>query len=87
LYIKSGEITDHCQNEGDIRIQDIDSQGDSQGIENGTNVIWYEKDSEINIHFRKAVKSIKEMRGSILGGKDLSKIRTADLLDDVFWLS
>ena len=48
---------------------------DSQGIENGTNVIWYEKDGEINIHFRKAVKSIKEMRGSISGGKDLSKRR------------
>ena len=47
---------------------------DSQGIENGTNVIWYEKDGEINIHFRKAVKSIKEMRGSISGGKGLSKI-------------
>ena len=44
---------------------------DSQGIENGTNVIWYEK----------------EMRGSISGGKDLSKIRTTDLLDEEFGLS
>ncbi len=48
---------------------------DSQGIENGMYVIWYEKDGEINIHFRKAGKSIKEMRCSILGGKDLSKIK------------
>ena len=56
-------------------------------IENGMEVIWYEKDGEINIYFRKAVKSIKEMRGSILGGKDLSRTRTADLLDEEFGVS
>lgn len=59
---------------------------DTQGIEKGMEVIWYEKDGEINIYFRKAVKSIKEMRGSISGGKDLSKTRTADLLDEEFEL-
>ena len=59
---------------------------DAQGIENGMEVIWYEKDGELNIYFRKAVKSIKEMRGSILGGKDLSKAKTADLLDAEFGL-
>ena len=57
---------------------------DRQGIENGMEVIWYEKDGEINIHFRKAVQSIKEMRGSISGGTDLSKTRAVDLLDEEF---
>lgn len=47
---------------------------DKQGVEDGMEVIWYEEDGKINIYFRKAVKSIKEMRGTISGGKDLSKI-------------
>jgi len=47
---------------------------DKQGVENGMEVIWYEEDGEITINFRKAVKSIKEMCGSISGGKNLSKI-------------
>ncbi len=59
---------------------------DTQGIKDGMEVIWYEEEGKINIYFRKAVKSIKEMRGTILGGKDLSKIRTADLLDEEFAL-
>jgi len=49
-------------------------------------VIWYEEEGKINIYFRKAVKSIKEMRGTISGVKDLSKIRAADLLDGEFAL-
>jgi hypothetical protein len=44
----------------------------------------FEKDGEINIYFRKAVQSIKEMRGSISGGRDLSKTRAVDLLDEEF---
>ncbi|MEA2075444.1 MAG: hypothetical protein U9O85_06890 [Euryarchaeota archaeon] len=55
---------------------------DKQGIEDGMEVIWYEEEGKINVYFRKAVKSIKEMRGTILGGKDLSRTRTADLLDE-----
>jgi len=47
---------------------------DKQGVENGMEVIWYEEDGEITINFRKAVKSIKEMCGSVSGGKNLSKI-------------
>jgi AbrB family looped-hinge helix DNA binding protein len=53
-----------------------------QGIEDGMEVIWYEEEGKINIYFRKVVKSIKEMRGTISGGKDLSRTRTADLLDE-----
>jgi len=45
-----------------------------QRIEDGMEVIWYEEDGKINVYFRKAVKSIKEMRSSISSGKDLSKI-------------
>jgi len=55
---------------------------DKQGIEDGMEVIWHEEDGKINIYFRKVVKSIKEMCGSVSGGKDLSKIRVADLLDE-----
>jgi hypothetical protein len=55
---------------------------DKQGIEDGMDVIWYEQDGKINVYFRKAVKSIKELRGTISGGKDLAKTRAADLLDD-----
>ncbi len=57
---------------------------DKQRVEDGMEVIWYEQDGKINIYFRKAVKSIKEMRGSISGGKDLAKTRAADLLDEEF---
>ncbi|MBN1455495.1 MAG: AbrB/MazE/SpoVT family DNA-binding domain-containing protein [Methanomicrobia archaeon] len=55
---------------------------DTQGIEDGMEVIWYEQDGKINVYFRKAVKSIKELRGTISGGKDLSKTGTTDLLDE-----
>lgn len=55
---------------------------DTQRIEDGMEVIWYEEDGKINIYFRKAVKSIKEMCGSVSGGKDLSKTRAVDLLDE-----
>ena len=46
---------------------------DQQGVEDGMDVTWYEQDGEINLYFRKAVKSIKELRGTISGGKDLAK--------------
>jgi AbrB family looped-hinge helix DNA binding protein len=55
---------------------------DTQGVEDGMEVIWYEQDGKINVYFRKAVKSIRELRGTISGGKDLSKTRAADLLDE-----
>jgi len=47
-------------------------------------VTWYEQDGKIHLYFRKAVKSIKELRGTISGGKDLSKTRATDLLDEEF---
>lgn len=59
---------------------------DKQGIEDGMEVLWYEEDDKISVDFRKPVKTIKELRGSISGGKDLSKTRTADLLDEEFEL-
>jgi AbrB family looped-hinge helix DNA binding protein len=55
---------------------------DKQGVVDGMDVIWYEQDGKINLYFRKAMKSIKELRGTISGGKDLSKMRATDLLDD-----
>ena len=55
---------------------------DTQGVEDGMEVLWYEQDGKINVYFRKAVKSIKELRGTISGGKDLSKTRSTDLLDE-----
>jgi bifunctional DNA-binding transcriptional regulator/antitoxin component of YhaV-PrlF toxin-antitoxin module len=38
---------------------------DKQGVVDGMDVIWYEQDAKINQYFRKAVKSIKELRGTI----------------------
>jgi AbrB family looped-hinge helix DNA binding protein len=57
---------------------------DQQGVEDGMDVTWYEQDGKINLYFRKAVKSIKELRGTISGGKDLAKTRATDLLDEEF---
>jgi AbrB family looped-hinge helix DNA binding protein len=57
---------------------------DKQGVEDGMDVTWYEQDGKIHLYFRKAVKSIKELRGTISGGKDLSKTRATDLLDVEF---
>ena len=59
---------------------------EKQIIEDGMEVLWYEDGDKITIDFRKPVKRIKELRGSISGGKDLSKTRTADLLDEEFEL-
>jgi bifunctional DNA-binding transcriptional regulator/antitoxin component of YhaV-PrlF toxin-antitoxin module len=50
-------------------------------VKQGMQVIWYDKNGEIRIYFRKPVKSIRELKGSIRGGRDLSKVSAEELID------
>lgn len=50
-------------------------------LKEGMQVVWYDKNGEIKVHFRKPVKSIKELKASIRGGLDLSKTSAEELLD------
>lgn len=50
-------------------------------VKQGMQVVWYDKNGEIRIYFRKPVKSIKELKGSIRGGRDLSKVSAEELMD------
>ncbi len=50
-------------------------------VKQGMQVVWYDKNGEIRVHFRRPVKSIKELKGSIRGGRDLSKARAEELVD------
>lgn len=50
-------------------------------VKQGMQVVWYDRNGEIQVHFRKPVKSIKELKGSIRGGKDLSKIGAEEFVD------
>lgn len=50
-------------------------------VKQGMQVVWYDKNGEIKVYFRKTVKSIKELKGSIRGGRDLSKARAEEFVD------
>ncbi|MBU4374577.1 MAG: AbrB/MazE/SpoVT family DNA-binding domain-containing protein [Euryarchaeota archaeon] len=50
-------------------------------VKQGMQVVWYDKNGEIRIHFRRPVKSIKELKGSIRGGRELSKASAEELMD------
>ncbi|NJD76464.1 MAG: AbrB/MazE/SpoVT family DNA-binding domain-containing protein [Candidatus Methanoperedens sp.] len=50
-------------------------------VKQGMQVVWYDKNGEIRIYFRKPVKSIRELKGSIRGGRDLSKVSAEELID------
>ena len=50
-------------------------------VQEGMQVIWYDKDGEIRVYFRRPVKSIKELEGSIRGGRDLSKKSIEEFVD------
>ncbi len=50
-------------------------------VKQGMQVVWYDKNGEIRVYFRKPVKSIRELKGSIRGGHDLSKVSVEELID------
>ncbi len=50
-------------------------------VKQGMQVVWYDKNGEIRVYFRKPVKSIRELKGSIHGGRDLSKVHAEELID------
>ena len=50
-------------------------------MKQGMQVVWYNKNGEIRVYFRKPVKSIRELKGSIRGGRDLSKVSAEELVD------
>jgi bifunctional DNA-binding transcriptional regulator/antitoxin component of YhaV-PrlF toxin-antitoxin module len=50
-------------------------------VKQGMLVVWYDKNDEIRIHFIKPVESIKELKGSIHGGRNLSKVSAEELVD------
>ncbi len=53
----------------------------SYAVEKGMQVVWCDKNGEIRIYFRKPVKSIRELEGSIRGGRNLSKVSAEELKD------
>lgn len=50
-------------------------------VKQGMQVVWYDKNGEIRVYFRKPVKSVRELKGSISGGRDLSKVSAGELMD------
>ncbi len=50
-------------------------------VKQGMQVVWYDKNGEIRVYFRKPVKSIRQLKGSIRGGRDLSKMSAEELMD------
>ena len=50
-------------------------------VKQGMQVVWYDKNGEIRVYFRKPVKSIRQLKGSIRGGRDLSKVSAEELID------
>ncbi len=50
-------------------------------VKQGMQVVWYDKNGEIQVYFRKPVKSIRQLKGSICGGRDLSKVSAEELID------
>jgi len=50
-------------------------------VKEGMQVIWYDKNGEIRIFFRKPIRSIKELKGSIHAGRNLSKISAEEFID------
>ncbi len=50
-------------------------------MKQGMQIVWYDKNGEIRVYFRKSVKSIKELKGSIRGGQNLSKVSAERLMD------
>jgi len=50
-------------------------------VKEGMQVVWYDKNGEIRVYFRKPVRSIRELEGSIRGGRNLSKVSGEELVD------
>lgn len=50
-------------------------------VKEGMQVVWYDKNGKIQVYFRKPVKSIRELEGSIRGGRNLSKASAEELVD------
>ncbi len=50
-------------------------------VKQGMQVVWCDKNGEIRVYFRKPIKSIRELKGSIRGGRDLSKVSAEELID------
>lgn len=55
-------------------------------VEEGMQVVWCDKNGEIRVYFRRPVKSIKELEGSIRGGRNLSKTSAEELMDKEYYL-
>ncbi|MDD5473605.1 MAG: hypothetical protein PHU34_05585 [Candidatus Methanoperedens sp.] len=50
-------------------------------VKQGMQVVWYDRNGEIRVLFRRPVKSIKELKGSIRGGRKLSRASAEELVD------
>ena len=50
-------------------------------VKKGMQMVWCDKNGEIRVYFRKPVKSIREMEGSIRGGRNLSKTSAEEFVD------
>jgi len=50
-------------------------------VKQGMQIVWCDENGAVRVYFRKPVKSIRELGGSIRGGRDLSKARAEELVD------
>jgi len=54
------------------------------GVEEGMQAVWYVENEKLKVYFRKVVKSIGELKGTVRGGRDLSKISAESFIDEEY---